>query len=468
MNKIRIIAVLSLLVVVMGSCKDENDAILGICPEVISTDPANLETGVDLGTNITITFNEAMNPATITPDVFTLNAETNTAGTVAVITGVLSYNAATNSIIFNPTNDLPVNSVFTARVEPWVKDMMGNALQEPYIWTFTTSFGAPPTIVSTTPADLATNVALNSNITALFSQTMDGSTLTNTSFTVKLGADTVPGSVSTVDATATFNPDNNLLSGETYTATIRNTVKNMNGASLVNEYVWNFNTAAPLGPGNVILNTVAEYGIFAGVGIRNDAGFSEIRDMNVGITPGVRSSVTGFPPAIVVNGAIHASDDATPTGIAQILSDAKQDLVDAYLFAEGATFPAPQTANVDQGGLTLAPGIYKASTSLLIQNGDLTLDAQGDANAVWIFQIGSALTTVGGAGGNIVLTGGAQAKNVYWQVGSSATIGDNTIFKGNVLALSDITMNSGAVAEGRMLARNGTVVMTSTNIITRP
>jgi hypothetical protein len=123
---------------------------------------------------------------------------------------------------------------------------------------------------------------------------------------------------------------------------------------------------------------------------------------------------------------------------------------------------------VDQGGLTLAPGIYKASTSLLIQNGDLTLDAQGDANAVWIFQVGSALTTVGGAGGNIILAGGAQAKNVYWQVGSSATIGDNTIFKGNVLALSDITMNSGAVAEGRMLARNGTVVMTSTNIITKP
>ncbi len=569
MNTIRTIAVLSLLVV-MGSCKDENVAITGICPEVISTNPANLATSVDLSTNIIITFNGPLNPATVTPDVFTLNAEPNSAGTAAVIEGTLSYDASTNSIIFNPNNDLPVNSVFTGRVEPWVKDMMGNALQEPYIWTFTTgvqaqvtavtpenmatdvpvnsdvtaTFNIPmddetitdttftvmngtipvegvvtytgstatfnpnvnleegvlytatlstsvrsalniplmapyswtfttlsntaPTVSSTTPDDLDTGVPLTSTISVQFSQSMNSATLTDQTFTVMNGPTAVNGSIVTVGNVSTFTPDDNLLSGTTYTATITTGAQNSQSLALENPYVWTFSTVAPLGPGNVILNSVAAYGIFAGVGIRNDAGFSEIRDMNVGITPGVRSSITGFPPAIVVNGEIHASDDASPAGIAQVLLDAKQHLVDAYLFAEGATTPAPQTADVDQGGLTLAPGIYKASTSLLIQNGDLTLDAQGDANAVWIFQIASTLTTVGGAGGNIVLAGGAQAKNVYWQVGSSATIGDNTIFKGNVLALSDITMNSGAVAEGRMLARNGTVVMTSTNIITRP
>jgi hypothetical protein len=104
----------------------------------------------------------------------------------------------------------------------------------------------------------------------------------------------------------------------------------------------------------------------------------------------------------------------------------------------------------------------------MIQSGDLTLDGQGDVNAVWIFQVASDFTTVGGAGGNVILSGGAQAKNVYWQVGISATIGDFTSFKGNVLALTSITMNSGATAEGRMLARNGAVVMTSTNIINKP
>jgi hypothetical protein len=210
------------------------------------------------------------------------------------------------------------------------------------------------------------------------------------------------------------------------------------------------------------------------VGVSNDAGFSVINDLDVGIYPGVRSSITGFPPAIVVNGAIYASDDVAPPGVAAMLLQAKNDLTAVYLFAEGATAPAPQTVSGDQGGKTLAPGIYKSTSTLLIQLGDLTLDAQGDANAVWIFQIASAFTTVGGgpypspSGGNVILAGGAQAKNVFWQTGSSATIGDYTSFKGNVLALQTITMGAYSRAEGRMLARNGAITLTSTNIITKP
>jgi uncharacterized Zn-binding protein involved in type VI secretion len=170
----------------------------------------------------------------------------------------------------------------------------------------------------------------------------------------------------------------------------------------------------------------------------------------------------------MVNGAIYASDDIAPPGIPAMLVQAKLDLVAAYLYAEGATSPAPATVSGDQGGTTLAPGIYKSTSTLLIQSGDLTLDAQGDVNAVWIFQIASDFTTVGGAGGNVILSGGAQAKNVFWQTGSSATIGDYTSFKGNILALTSITMNSHATVTGRMLARNGSVVMTSTNIINKP
>jgi hypothetical protein len=165
---------------------------------------------------------------------------------------------------------------------------------------------------------------------------------------------------------------------------------------------------------------------------------------------------------------MFASDDIAPAGVAAMLTQAKQDLTNAYLYAEGATSPAPATVSGDQGGLTLAPGIYKSTSTLLIQSGDLTLDAGGNPNAVWIFQVAAAFTTVGGAGGNIILSGGAQAKNVYWQTGSSATIGDGTSFKGNILALTSITMNSGAVAQGRMLARNGSVVMTNSNIINKP
>ena len=204
------------------------------------------------------------------------------------------------------------------------------------------------------------------------------------------------------------------------------------------------------------------------MGVSNNAGFSVINNLDVGIYPGSRSSVTGFPPATVVGGAIYAADDIAPPGTPAMLAQAKLDLVAAYLFAEGATTPAPATVSGDQGGLTLAPGIYKSTSTLLIQNGNLTLDGQGNPNATWIFQVASAFTTVGGAGGSIILTGGAQAKNIFWQTGSSAVIGDYTTFYGNVLALQSITMNSYAVATGRMLAQNGAVVMTGTNTINKP
>jgi hypothetical protein len=337
-----------------------------------------------------------------------------------------------------------------------------------YVWSFTTGVTAGPDVTSTDPLDAANNVALNKIITATFNQAMNPATITAATFTLEEGGNPVAGTVSYAGTTATFTPTANLLSNTTYTATITMGAQNASGAALTADYVWTFDTSVSLGPLLVDLKSADQFGILAGVGVSNNAGFSEIHDMNVGISPGVRSSITGFPPAIIVNGAMFASDDIAPPGVAAMLTQAKQDLTDAYLSAEGATSPAPATVAGDQGGLTLAPGIYKSTSTLLIQSGDLTLDAQGDANAVWIFQIASAFTTVGGAGGNVILTGGAQAKNVFWQVGSSATIGDFTSFKGNILALTSITMNSGAVAEGRMLARNGSVVMTDTNIINKP
>ena len=558
----------------IGGCVDENVETVGVCPLVLSTDPANLATNVPLDKAITVTFNEAMNPATITPGVLSIsspNAGGRKAG-IAAISGELTYDASTYTMHFMPSVKLEANTTYTATVETSVKDLMGNALQTPYVWTFstgatvypivistdathnatnvplnkqisatfsmpmdpatltgaiytilqgstpvtgtitytgstvtftpagdlapntvytgtittgasnlsgiaikndyvwtfTTGLSSAPKVSSTDPANLASGVALNKVISATFSEAMDAATISSASFKVMNGSDEVTGTINYAGTTATFTPASNLLSGVTYTATITSAAQNITGAPLANDYVWQFNTNATLGPLAVDLKSVGRFGIIAGVGVSNNAGFSEIRNLDVGISPGVRSSITGFPPAIIVNGAMYASDDIAPPGVAAMLSQAKLDLTDAYLFAEGATSPAPATVAGDQGGLTLAPGIYKSTSTLLIQAGDLTLDAQGDANAVWIFQIASDFTTVGGAGGNIILTGGAQAKNVFWQVGSSATIGDFTQFKGTILALTSITMNSGATAVGRMLARNGSVVMTNTNIIEKP
>ena len=202
----------------------------------------------------------------------------------------------------------------------------------------------------------------------------------------------VSGAVNYAGTTATFTPSTNLLSGTTYTVTLTTQIKNPAGTPLANNFVWTFDTEAPLGPLAVDLKSVSRFGIIAGVGVSNNAGFSEIRNMDVGISPGVRSSITGFPPAIIVNGAMYASDDIAPPGVAAMLTQAKQDLTNAYLFAEAATSPAPATVSGDQGGTTLAPGIYKSTSTLLIQSGNLTLDAQGDVNASWIFQIPSGFT----------------------------------------------------------------------------
>ncbi|MCC9166445.1 Ig-like domain-containing protein [Pontibacter harenae] len=437
-----------------------------VSPVVVSTDPANSATGVMLSKAIAASFSVPMDPQTLNSTTFTLKQ-----GATAVA-GTITYSGTT--AVFTPTANLTANTVYTGTITTGAKNTEGNPLVSNYEWTFTTIPHTTPTVTATDPASQATGVALTKVITASFSEGMNPSTITATSFTLKTGTTTVAGDISYTGTTASFTPVNNLAANTTYTATITTAAKSTNGVALADNYAWIFTTVAntTTQPGTpamgVDLKTAARFGIFAGVGISNNAGFSEIRNLDVGITPGVRSSVTGFPPAIIVNGAIYASDDIAPPGTAAMLLQAKQDLLEAYLYAEGASSPAPATVAGDQGGKTLAPGIYKSTSTLLIQAGDLTLDAKGDPNAVWIFRIASDFTTVGGAGGNIILTGGAQAKNIFWQTGSSATIGDGTSFKGNVLALTSITMNSGAKAVGRMLALNGAVVMTNTNIIEKP
>jgi hypothetical protein len=430
-------------------------------PTVISINPANNAKGVPLNKTVNATFSLAMNPLTINTTTFTLSQGT------TPITGIVTYSGTTAS--FNPAVDLLPATIYTGTITTSVVSVSGMNLATNYVWTFTTAALTDPQIILTDPADNASGVALNKIVTADFNMTMELLTINTTTFTLMQGLTPVDGNVSYAGTTASFAPLSDLLPGTNYTATITTGAMNLSGTELGDNYVWTFRTeGGAIIPPIVDLGSADEFGILAGVGVSNAAGFSVINNMNVGIYPGLRSSVTGFPPATIVNGAIFAADDINPPGIAAMLLQAKTDLTAAYLFAEGATSPAPATVEGDQGGKTLAPGIYKSTSTLLIQSGDLTLDAQGDQNAVWIFQIASDFTTVGGAGGNVILTGGAQAKNVYWQTGSSATIGDYTIFQGNILALTSITMNSHATAVGRMLARNGSVVMTHTNTITKP
>jgi hypothetical protein len=201
----------------------------------------------------------------------------------------------------------------------------------------------------------------------------------------------------------------------------------------------------------VVLGAAADFAALAGSTITSINATTVNGDL--GLSPG--SAVTGFPPGIV-NGDIHAADPAAVL--------AKAALTVAYNDAKGRTL-APVSVAGNLGGQTLAPGLYKSTGSLEVSSGDLVLDAQGDANGIFIFQIASTLSTT--AGRQVILIGGAKAANVFWQVGTSATLATTTVFKGTIMADQSITLNTGATLDGRALARIGAVTMDS-NTITIP
>ena len=201
------------------------------------------------------------------------------------------------------------------------------------------------------------------------------------------------------------------------------------------------------------LNAASTYAVLAGSTVTNIG--QTVVTGDLGVSPG--SAVTGFyGPGVVSAGAIHAGDTAA--------AQAQAALTVAYNDAAGRT-TNPVSVAGNLGGSTLAPGLYKSTSGLEISSGDLTLDAQDNANAVFIFQIASTLDVT--VGRRVILIGGAKASNVFWQVGTSANIGSSAVFKGSVLADQSISLQTGAVVEGRLLARIGGVTLQG-NTVTIP
>lgn len=209
---------------------------------------------------------------------------------------------------------------------------------------------------------------------------------------------------------------------------------------------------APAQQTTVNLGAAASYAVLAGTTVTSTGGTVVSGDL--GVSPNAApNAVTGFPPGTVVNGAIHIND---ASAIA-----AEAALTTAYNDAAGRTVGAVLVAG-NLGGTTLNPGLYKSTSFLEISSGDLTLDALGNANAVFIFQMVSSLNTT--TGRQIILSGSANPANIFWQVGSSATLGTSSVFQGNILALTSISLASGATLNGRALARNGAVTLDSNPI----
>ena len=410
-------------------------------PTVSSTIPTNAATGVAISGKIAAVFSEAMDPLTISTASFTLKQ-----GTMAV-TGTVSYAGVTAT--FNPTTDLAPLTTYTATITTGAKDLASNALATNFVWSFTTGTTpdtTPPTVSSTVPANGASDVSINQTINATFSEDMDPLTISTANFMLTgPGATAVTGTVTYVAAgkIATFTPMSNLAPGTTYTAMITTGAKDLAGNALAADYVWSFSTGTLSNQNQATINlgSASTFAIMATAAI---SGGGDQINGDVGLDPG---SAQGIPPS-EINGTIHVNDQA--------IKDAQTALLAAYNDAVSRSVNA-QTLEGNLGGLTKTPGLYVNGSSTGISGtgtgGILTLDAQGDANAVFIFKMASTLVTDPGT--SIVLSGGAQAKNVYWQVGSSATLGTTSIFKGNILAFVTITVNNGAAVEGRLFAGSG-------------
>ncbi len=307
-----------------------------------------------------------------------------------------------------------------------------------------------PTVSSTNPTAGATGVAV---ITATFSEAMMSSSISTSTFAVSgPGVTPVTGTVTYNASThmATFTPTSALSPSTAFTATITTAVMDLAGNSLASEKVWTFNTsAAASNQASVALGGAAAFAVLAGSTVTSTGATALTGD--VGVSPG--TALTGFPPG-TLTGTKQLGNAASAT--------AMTDLTTAYNDAVGR-IQSPVTVAGNLGGLTLPPGLYKSTSSLSISSGDLTLDAQGDPGAVFIFQMASTLTTTSGR--KVILSGGAKSTNVFWQVGSSATLGTTSVFKGTIMANQSITLATGATLNGRALARVGAVSLAGNAVV---
>src|SRR5665648_1100388 len=266
MNMRQLFAALIIVsVALMSGCKkDDYQAKVGVCPEVVSTIPADEAVGVPLNQVISATFNEKMDPAMFTQDNVTLSGTTTIAGTKAATTvaGTVVFSGMT--VFFTPTSPLAPNTTYTGTIKAGVKDLMGNELQVDYVWSFSTDVS--PT-VSADPINNAVDVLLDKVIVATFSVPMDTLTLKApaATVTVKQGTTIVPGKYSFTTTTATFTPAVALSPFTVYTLTITTAAKNALGTPLATDYVWSFTTIPQItvSPLPVLGGTVAGGGTFA-------------------------------------------------------------------------------------------------------------------------------------------------------------------------------------------------------------
>jgi len=324
-----------------------------------------------------------------------------------------------------------------------------------------------PSVTAKSPAANGTNVALNKVVSVTFSETMDASTISSTTFTVKQNQTNITGTIGYVGTTATFTPTAPLIANTVYTASVTTGAKSSSGIALASSNTWSFSTgssASGLAPVN--LGSAANYVILAKSAINNNP--TSVIKGDLGLSPAATSYITGlsltnatgYATSAQVTGQIYAADMASPTSIN--LTTAINNMVTAY--NDAAARPTPDftelgTGNI--GGKTLTEGLYKWSGTVTVPT---NMIISGSSTDIWIFQIAGNLTVSSGV--KITLSGGAQAKNIFWQVAGAVNVGTTAQFKGVILSKTGITFATGASFTGRALAQ--TAVILDGNTVTEP
>jgi len=497
------------------------------------------DTNVPLNQTVSATFSEPMNPATINSTTFTMTATPTAGGATTPVTGLVAYAAISDQLVFLPAGGLVAGTTYAATITTGAQDLAGDPLANPYTWQFATSavvVVTPPEVDLTNPVDLATGVVTNPLVTAAFSEAMNPLTINPATFqltqgaTLALGGTLVPATI-TYDATtfvATLTPTAALLPSTPYTVLVTDGATDQLGNPLGNAPLvpnpWTFTTGTvPFVPPIVLGPTISLFGGFGGGAGMTNAGDLTVINADIGTT-GVSTTMTGFydesVPAVagvypcsyragfgadygLVTGTIITAPPspspgcpdegtgpaATPGTTFYIATQAAAEALVAYNTLQCSCNPVAGTAPTgvkgttlatnELGNLTLAPGTYTSSTFYDITAGPLTLDAKGDPNAYWIFQMGSALT-VGSPGvptatsESVNLVNGALASHVFWAVGSAATInpaGGGT-FAGTIIAPAGVTVSTGGnnapadivTIDGRLLGLFASTTLVNTVI----
>jgi hypothetical protein len=406
--KTTIRSALMLLVPLLAACGQQlvefpsaggNAVVPGSAPVVTSTIPASSATNVAVGTVVSATFSQAMDATTLTATTFTLRQ-----GTTA-ITGAVSYAGMTATL--TPTSSLAASTVYSATITTGAKSSAGVPMAALYTWSFTTAGPGvvAPTVVSTDPADLATLVALNKQVSATFNVAMDGTTLTTTTFTLKNGLVAVPGAVSSAGATATFAPTAPLAPSTTYTASISTAAKDTLGTAMALPHTWSFTTAA-LVPGPVVTVTnPLNLATNVLVGVHPTATFSKPMDATTitastytlkqgaasvsgNVTFDVLTDTATFTPSA----ALQTNTLYTATVTTGVKDTTAIAMAADYVWTfttEAAVIPPPLAINLGAAasfGIASRAGL--TSTGVTVVNGDVALsptptcsDATGNAGA---------------------------------------------------------------------------------------